>query len=301
MNEPAELFDLTRLKAVRDTRLLGSPREAEFDQLTSLAARLLGAPMAFVTVISKDQQYIKSAETGGNSNLTGTSQPLEASFCKFAVASKKPLIVQDSREHELVRENKAVAAGVIAYAGVPLLTHQGEAIGALCVVDSKPRKWSDDEIANLHVLARSAMKLVDERTEGRNGQGEAGTQAANDILGGVAEHLRALDDYSALLRGGGDVDLSEEARRREKVERTFHSVAELLREADEGGVGRDAGASRVLEAARAYIAASADRDQTGREFADGRGDLASLEASIRRQNDASDTLRIAALHLGATI
>jgi hypothetical protein len=117
----------------------------------------------------------------------------------------------------------------------------------------------------------------------------------------VADHLRALDDYSALLRGSEDVELSEEGRRREKVERTLHSVAELFRKAEEGGVAKDSNTSRLLEAGRAYLAACANRDQMGREFAEGRGDLASLEASIRRQNDASDMLRLAALHLGATI
>lgn len=301
MNEPPELSDKKRLSAVRNTGLLGSPREAEFDQLTRLAARLLGAPAAFVTIISDDQQFIKSAETGDAPDPTGASQPLEASFCKFAVASKKPLIVEDAREHELVRENKAVAAGVIAYAGVPLKTHDGEAIGALCVVDSKPRKWSDDEISNLHVLARSAMKLVDDRSEDGERQPEPGTPDANDILQCVAEHMRALDDYSDLLRGSADVDLNEEARRREAVERTYRSLVDEFQNEDEPSSGADAPISALLQAGRAYIDASADREQAGREFADGRADLTSMEASIRRQNDASDTLRVAALHLGAII
>jgi GAF domain-containing protein len=302
MNEPPELSDKKRLKAVQDSGLLGSPREAEFDQLTRLAARLLGAPAAFVTVISDDQQFIKSAETGDAPDPTGASQPLEASFCKFAVASKRPLIVEDAREHELVKENKAVAAGVIAYAGVPLKTHGGEAIGALCVVDSKPRKWSDDEIANLHVLARSAMKLVDERTQAGEPEEETGTRGGNDILQCVAEHLRALDDYSALLRGSAEVDLSEEARRREGVERTYRSLADRFRNVEnEASLGNDDRTSRLLQAGRAYIAASAAREEAGRAFADGRVDLAGLEGSIRTQNDASDALRIAALHLGAII
>lgn len=302
MSELPELSDGKRLRALRDTGLLGSPREAEFDQLTRLAARIIGTPAAFVTVISEDQQYIKSAETGDDPDLTGVSQPLEASFCKFTVASKKPLIVEDAREHDLVRENKAVAAGVIAYAGVPLQTQGGEAIGALCVVDSKPRKWSEDEIANLHVLARSAMKLVDERTGGaERSDDDTGTQSAKDILECVAEHLRALDDYSALLRGSVEVDLNEEARRREKIERSYRSVAEMFQNAGDLAHESDARTSAMLDAGRAYISASSEREQAGREFAEGRVDLSRLESSIRRQNDAADALRISALHLGAII
>lgn len=302
MDEPPELSDHERLEAVRGTGLLGSPREAEFDQLTRLAARLLNAPAAFVTVISDDQQYIKSAETGADPDPTGESQPLEASFCKFAVASRQPLIVEDARQHELVRENRAIEAGVIAYAGVPLQTHEGEAIGALCVVDAKPRKWSDEEIDNLHVLARSAMKLIDQRTaalEQRDTDGEA--DAARDVLQCVAQHLRALDSYAALLAGSAEVDLDQEARRRGEVDRTYRGLVEKLGQSNEAPTSHHESASRLLKAGGAYIAASREREEAGIGFAEGRLALADLESSIRKQNDASDALRMVALHLGADI
>jgi hypothetical protein len=303
MNEPAELFDKKRLEAVRNTGLLGSPREAEFDRLTRLAAHLLEAPAAFVTVISDDQQYIKSAETGDDPDLTGASQPLEASFCKFAVASKKPLIIEDARQNELVSQNKAVAAGVIAYAGIPLQTHEGEAFGALCVVDSKPRQWSANDIHNLHLLARSAMKLVDERGGGVErevaGEDTAGTHIADDLLECAGKHLRALDEYSALLRGSGYVDLDEEMRLRSQVVQTYGLVADMSRQLSDSQVGQESRPSGLRRAVDAYIAASAEREQAGLAFGQGDLELTTLEAAIRKQNDALDALRITALHLGA--
>jgi GAF domain-containing protein len=98
--------------------------------------------------------------------------PLSHSFCQHAVASREPLIVADSREHELLRDNPAIRdIGVIAYAGIPLIDAGGHALGTLCVIDSRPRHWTTDQIQLLSDLAASVVTEI--------AFAKAATQAAN--------------------------------------------------------------------------------------------------------------------------
>jgi signal transduction protein with GAF and PtsI domain len=298
MSEPSQLSDPKRVRAVNESGLLNSIAEADFDQLTRLAARLLNAPTALVTVISEDRQFIKSAENGSPPYVAGASQTLDMSFCKYAVASNAPLIIEDARDHELVRNSNAIAAGVIAYAGIPLETQSGDAIGALCVVDSKPRQWSDEEIENLHVLARSTMKLMDERAN------RAVTQPAIDenapiktVLDCLTLHLRSLDAYSALLRASGAVDLDEEERIRNEVTDSFQSMRHIF-ERSTNLKPSDEEDAALLKAVAAYIAASDRREQAARAFAEGEFDLSMLESSISMQMETADALRVTAVHRG---
>jgi PAS domain S-box-containing protein len=77
------------------------------------------------------------------------------------VNSQEPLLVSDARAHPLVKDNLAVAdLSVIAYAGVPLVTSEGFILGSLCAIDTKPRAWTNDEVAILHDVAASAMAEI---------------------------------------------------------------------------------------------------------------------------------------------
>ena len=69
--------------------------------------------------------------------------PLSHSFCQHALESREPLVIEDARSHPLVRDNPAIRdLGVVAYAGVPLVTRRGHALGTLCVIDHQPRAWT---------------------------------------------------------------------------------------------------------------------------------------------------------------
>jgi signal transduction protein with GAF and PtsI domain len=224
MTDEPKLSSPGRLRAVRRSGLLDSPPDNEFDRLAALAARLLHAPSAFVTVIAEDRQYLKSAVEEGGESRGGSSTTLDMSFCKHTVAAREPFIVSDAREHPLVRDNPAVRAGVIAYAGIPLETTDGEAIGALCVVDSRPRDWSRDDIETLRVLARSAMKLIDERSEATGEGGSDGEEEPQRLIECISHHLRATDFYAHLLSTSKKLDLGAEAAAREEVVRTLRGL-----------------------------------------------------------------------------
>ena len=301
MSEPSQLSDPKRVRAVNESGLLNSIAEADFDQLTRLAARLLNAPTALVTVISEDRQFIKSAENGSPPYVAGASQTLDMSFCKYAVASNAPLIIEDARDNELVRNSNAVAAGVIAYAGIPLETQGGDAIGALCVVDSKPRQWSNEEIENLHLLARSAMKLMDERAHRALKPPVIDERAPiKTILECLTVHLRSLGAYSALLRVSGPVDLADEERIRNEVTDSFQSMRQAFEQSADLRPSDQEDAT-VLKAAAAYIAASDRREHAARAFAEGGFDLAMLESTISMQMETADALRVAAVHRGVEL
>jgi PAS domain S-box-containing protein len=144
--------------------LLDSPPEEGFDRLTRLASRLLGAPIALVTVLGEDRVFFKSAIGLPEPWATRRSAPISHSFCRHVVATGEPLVVEDARRHPLVRGNPAVRElRWIAYAGVPLTLGDGETVGALCVVDGMPRIWSPRDLALLADLAASVVTEIELR------------------------------------------------------------------------------------------------------------------------------------------
>ncbi len=151
-----------RLDALDRTGLVDSDKEEDFDRFTKLAARLLRVPVALVSLVGDQRQFFKSAAGMGDSAVRET--PLTHSFCQHAVTTRLPLIIDDAREHPLVRDNAAVTElGVVAYAGVPLLTSDHHALGALCAVDVMPRAWSAEDIALLSDLAVMVVAQIELR------------------------------------------------------------------------------------------------------------------------------------------
>ena len=122
---------------------------------------MLNAPVALVSLVDADRQYFKSC-LGLPEPWAETHQsPLSHSFCQHAVANRAPLVVDDAREHEFLRDNLAVRdMGVIAYAGIPLIDDDGQALGTLCVIDSHPRHWTSHEVQLLGDLAASVITEI---------------------------------------------------------------------------------------------------------------------------------------------
>jgi PAS domain-containing protein len=131
----AMLGDPARLEALRRTALLDTPPEEAFDRLTRLAARILAAPVSLVTLVDRNRQFFKSGHGLGEPWASRRQTPLSHSFCRYAVAHGEPFVVEDAREDPRVHDNLAVPElGVVAYAGVPLFTNDGHALGSLCVI-----------------------------------------------------------------------------------------------------------------------------------------------------------------------
>jgi signal transduction protein with GAF and PtsI domain len=300
VNKRTLITDPARLEAVEDSGLLDSPPEPDFDRLARLAAQLLHAPGAFVTILTDDRQYLKSAiENGHPSYKAGSSTPISHSFCQHVIAGDAPFIVEDARLHELVKDNPAVADGVIAYAGIPLRTQDGQSIGALCVVDSKPRQWSEEQIENLRALARGAMQLIGERQAPRErAAGEGFNPDAKSLLDCVAHHLRASNSYTQLVAGSGPLDLEAEAAARTRL---MESVEDLRESFAHHGARAAQAEPELAVAVSRYLEADLRRGQAAREFAQGTTDLASLESAIQQHLDSADSLRLSAIDYGADV
>jgi diguanylate cyclase (GGDEF)-like protein len=161
---PEAISDGARLAALHETGLLDSDPEDEFDRFTRLATELLGVPVALLTLVDRDRQFFKSARGLSGVWADARETPLSHSFCQHVVAAGRPLAIDDARELPLVAGNLAIRdLEVIAYAGVPLVVEGGHAVGALCAIDHRPRRWTDTEMRILADLASTAQTMIDLR------------------------------------------------------------------------------------------------------------------------------------------
>jgi signal transduction histidine kinase len=152
------LDDPKRLAALRDTGLLDSAADEAFDRLTRLAVKLLRAPVSLVSLVDDRRQFFKSQVGLIEPWATARETPLTHSFCQHVVTTGKPFIVSDAPNHPIVRDNLAIPElGVIAYAGMPLVTEDGETIGSFCAIDTQARVWTQDELDVIESLAATAM------------------------------------------------------------------------------------------------------------------------------------------------
>lgn len=155
-----------RLAALRKLGLLDTAAEEAFDRLARLASLTLHAPVALVTLVDSHRQFFKSCLGLPEPWATVRETPLRNSFCKHVVASGEPLVVRDSRLDPRLRNNPAIAAlEVVAYLGLPLFSPDGFAVGTLCVIDHKPRMWTEEQIEILKALARLVMTEIELRWE----------------------------------------------------------------------------------------------------------------------------------------
>ncbi len=137
------------------TGLLDTPPEEVFDHFTNLVSKVLRTPVALISLVDLKRQFFKSQIGLGEPLASQRETPLASSICKHVTASGKPLIVEDARTNDLVKDNPAVREiGVVAYAGVPLHDDENNALGALCAIDFKPRVWTHHELEVLEVIAR---------------------------------------------------------------------------------------------------------------------------------------------------
>jgi PAS domain S-box-containing protein len=158
------LSDAARLEALRRTMLLDTPADPAFDRLTRLATRLLHVPVALVSLVDQERQFLKSAVGLPEPWASERETPLSHSFCQHVVASGKPLIIADARQDLLLCDNLAIVdLQVTAYAGIPLITADGHAIGSFCAIDTETRIWTEDDVALLQDLAAAAMTEIELR------------------------------------------------------------------------------------------------------------------------------------------
>ncbi|MGY1825782.1 MULTISPECIES: SpoIIE family protein phosphatase [unclassified Blastococcus] len=133
---------------------LPAQSDAAFERFARLVRRQLNVPVALVTMVSDDEQVFPGALGLPEPWQSTRKTPLSHSFCQHVVRSAAPLVITDARTDPLVADNLAIPdLHVIAYAGVPITDADGKVVGSVCAIDSRPREWSDEDVAVLTDLA----------------------------------------------------------------------------------------------------------------------------------------------------
>jgi transcriptional regulator with GAF, ATPase, and Fis domain len=167
--EPTAVQAPERLRELRRSMLLDSPPEESFDRLTRLTSSVLNVPVAFVSLVDSDRQFFKSCVGLPEPWAAQRQTPLSHSFCRHVVESRRPLVVSDAREHPLLRNNPAIRdLGIIAYAGAPLITPNGQVLGTLCAIDHQRRHWTTEQVEILSNLAGSVLSEIELHTARHN-------------------------------------------------------------------------------------------------------------------------------------
>ncbi len=147
-----------RLRWLRESGILDSPAEKEFDDLTQLACQVFSVPVAAITLIDEQRQWYKS-QVG----LAYPQTPRAVAFCAHTILQTEVLAVSDATQDARFADNPSVTGDehFRFYAGAPLITSEGLVLGSLCVIDTDPKQLDDQQKSVLEVLARQAASRIE--------------------------------------------------------------------------------------------------------------------------------------------
>lgn len=146
--------DPARVAALAKLGPFDEMRHSVLDRVAALAAEAVGTHRAAVSIVYANRQILVGYSAPGESPR---DRLLVVSFCKFAVASRETLIIENTKGHPLFVDHPATKDGILAYAGVPLIEPNGNVLGALFTWDNHPRHWSGGQLQILHDLADVAL------------------------------------------------------------------------------------------------------------------------------------------------
>jgi GAF domain-containing protein len=176
MMAPVPKTEKQRLEVLWQYDVLDTIPEQVFDDLTELAARICESPVAMITLVDEKRQWFKSKI---GVSISETSR--DVSFCGHAILQRELFIVPDATKDERFAKNPLVTSEpqIRFYAGAPLITPDGHALGTLCVIDKVPHTLRPDQKRALQILSRHVMTQLELR---RHAQELARTREERDNI-----------------------------------------------------------------------------------------------------------------------
>ena len=145
-------------------------RDTALDDIVRMAAETFGVPTALVSIVDGDRQWFKSRV-----GMAATETPREWAFCAHAIESPdQVMVVEDARADPRFADNPLVTGDprIRFYAGAPLVTGSGHAIGTVCVIDAQPRRVDPAQLESLRFMAQQVMTTLENRRRDAGGPAE---------------------------------------------------------------------------------------------------------------------------------
>lgn len=150
--------ELQRLETLHALHILDTPAEQAYDDITLLASQICGTPIAAISLVDTDRQWFKSKV-----GLDAAQTPRDQAFCAHAILEPTELLVVPDATQDLRFITNPLVTGDLSirfYAGAPVLTEDGKAVGTLCVIDRVPREITDGMRKSLQALSRQVSELL---------------------------------------------------------------------------------------------------------------------------------------------
>ena len=190
-----------RLEALRSYRILDTEPERRFDDLSLLASYICQTPIALLTLVDVDRQWFKARK-----GIEVAQTPRDIAFCNHAIRQPDLFVVPDALEDERFRDNPFVVADphIRFYAGAPLITADGHALGTLCVIDHEPRHLSDEQMEALETIRDQAVAQLELRRnliELKNAlkERDVAEDKQGELVEELQESLKGVKKLSAMI------------------------------------------------------------------------------------------------------